>query len=217
MFQAADFQFHGEKNTVVDVRYNNISEIDLFEVDKNYKYSFNYENANVPVKYFYIEGNPINCSCYDYSFLQCIGDRIISNIILLKESNFGNLQCGGLEAYTGNIKENISINNFACLFKKQNLFSCPIECNCLFRTSDTALIVDCYKKNITSMPEALPVLKFSKYTELNLSGNRIVSVKSPLGRGYNKVTNLTLSNNIITEIDYSAFSLHLQVSSVRYL
>lgn len=208
--EVADLQFLSKKNTFVNVSYNNISIIDITDADTLTPVN-PYERDSVPVRYFFVEGNPINCDCRVYSLLRYFGDEIDPEVRLRLEIKPGNLQCVKPEEYAGKLVEHIPVKLFTCLLEKEYSPNCPGECSCLLRPSDRALVVNCYKRNLTSMPEALPDIKFSNYTELILSGNSIKSVKSPLGPGYNKVTKYFLSDNVISEIDLRAFSPKLQV------
>lgn len=216
--RTADLQFTGMKNIFVDIRYNNISEIDFSDAERIYMYSFQtlnpYERDSVPVRHFFIEGNPMNCDCKVYSLLQYFADEIAPEVKAILDIKPGNLQCAKPEAYAGQPVANIPLKYFTCLLEKENNRNCPAQCSCFFRPSDKALVIDCHQRNLTSMPEALPDREFSNYTELILSGNRIKSVTPPLGPGYHKVIKYILSDNMISEINVTAFSLKLQVLEI---
>lgn len=216
--RTADLQFTGMKKISVDIRYNNISEIDFSDAERIFTYSFQtmnpYERDSVPVRRFFVEGNPIICDCKVYSLLQYFGDKIAPEVKAVVDIQPGNLQCAKPEAYAGQLVENIPLKHFTCLLEKENNRNCPAQCSCSYRPSDETLVIDCQQKNLTSMPEALPDREFSNYTELYLSGNRIKSVTSPLGPGYDKVIKYILSDNMISEINVTAFSPKLQVLEI---
>lgn len=220
MFQTADLQFIGKKNKFVNISYNNISEIDISNAETIYglnKPTNPYERDSVPVTHFFMDGNPINCDCKIYNLLRYFGDEIDPEVKLRLDIKPHNLQCVKPEAYVGQLVANIPVKFFTCLLTKEYSPNCPEQCSCLLRPSDRALIVDCFERNLTAMPESLPDIKFSTYTELILSGNSIKSVKSPLGSGYYKVKKYILSDNMISEIDLTAFSPKIQVCSVYLL
>lgn len=215
MFQASDLQFFGSIN--VDISHNNISVIEIVDAVTANKYAFEAEpHLKLPnQRHFIIEGNPIKCYCKEYRFLEYKGDQIIAEISLimsLKEYGNHNLICVKPEMNYN--KERMPMEYFSCLFKNDYCLNCPKGCDVLYRPSDKSLVVDCHQRNLTSIPEALPDIKFTTYTELILSGNRIKSVKPPFGPGYYKVKKYILSDNKISEIDLTAFSIKLKVCSV---
>ena len=169
---------------------NNISEDDFSDAERVYRPTYAFQTVNphdrdtVPARRFLIEGNPINCDCKVYSLLQYFWDEIAPEIKAVVEIKPGTLQCAKPETYVGQPVEKIPIKSFQCLLEKENGPNCPEQCSCLFRPSDETLVVDCHKRNLTTMPEALPDVYFSNDTELILSGNDIQSVTSPMGSGY---------------------------------
>lgn len=218
MFQELDFRFDLlKKNISVNVSYNSISEIRILGNSSNWRYVPYQGIYSVPVRHFFVEGNPVNCDCKAYTLLEYHGDKITAQIKFMFGSDPKNLHCVEREGHTEEIHEYIPINYFTCLFEKEFNLNCPEECSCLFRTSDKALIANCQQRNLTKMPGALPDIYFSIFTELRLFGNKIKSVKAPLGPGYYKVTKYNLSDNMISEINLTAFSTKIQVRLSLYL
>lgn len=203
MFQAQDFYFRSEKDIVVNLSYNNINEIRLFDNESDISHFPDFTNNFVPNTQILLNGNPIKCLCTACNFLQSYQDKVTGKVTLLTRTDHPDLQ--------SSITEYIPMEYFNCLYRKGYSPNCPQQCNCLIRPYDKALIVNCQHKNLTSFPEALPDIVFSTFTELNLFGNGVKSVKCPLGPGYYKVTAYNLSDNLIREINLTAFSPKLQV------
>lgn len=232
MFQVEDLHYKSKHNISIDISNNNISKIGTFNVHGLRYHDFNPKNHSRYLKKqknsrtlnFYIPGNPIN----DY-YEDCIleeTDGTYTFFITHTETN--NLQCVQQNkslvltqyefipfAYFDYQDIDHSFRNLTCRLKSEEKYSlCMEQCSCQYRASDNALIIICHQQKLTSVPAALPDIEFSSYTELNLSGNRIKSIKFPLGPGYSKVIKYILSGNVINEIDLTAFSSRLQVCSI---
>lgn len=204
MFQAEDLNFISITDTFIDLSYNCISEIDVFDYETIYQYSLETKNVRGPIRHFIIANNSITFGCKVYSLIMFGRHKLAAEVRLTWETNNGDRQ----------LKTDIPITFFTCLLKREYSPDCPEECNCLFRPLDKALIVDCHNRSLNSVPKVLPDMSLFTYVELILSENNIQAVKPLSGTGYCKVIKYILSDNIISEIDLATFSKKLKVCSI---
>lgn len=190
----------------MDLSYNQISKINFSNNHTVYRLPLGAETHYVHFlkrRYLYISGNPFYDNCK------------VGNVVEFRDQTFYALIyfiTGYLpKSHTLNTVEYIPLKNITCLFEHLDNAKCPEECSCLYRFSDYSLIVNCGQSNLTLIPKSVPDIEFTTYTELNLPGNNITTIKSPLGSGYQKVIKYILSDNAINDIDLTAFSPRLEV------
>lgn len=89
MFQAEDIHFLSREDTLIDLRHNKISEINIFSAKRVFSFNLETNIWNVLKRKISIHGNPVNCTCEQFSFLEHdydSSDQILAQITLTTEN-----------------------------------------------------------------------------------------------------------------------------------
>ncbi|KAI4498459.1 hypothetical protein M0802_006394 [Mischocyttarus mexicanus] len=185
--------------TLVDLRYNNISNIFLEDIELTAL--FQMEKRDVKVL---IDHNPILCNCNLYNVIRYFHNEMpyfVYNYIEFVTQNFSCIYTNGT---MGPKIEKLNSTTYTCAeneyFKMDT--RCPTICTCSVRISDKTRLLDCSNKNMSSFVfddetqyfvNRFPVI-------LNLTGNALWRMPLIFSLKPINVTGLLLSNNRISEI-----------------
>lgn len=201
------------QNVILDVSFNDITTIDMFKAEvisllqlKDVSPYQKDQQITVQVK---IEGNPLNCDCQLYPLVQYFEGGLASEVRFLFDIIPGDVTCAEPSWFRGSPLTTVPSALLTCQF---NDTTCPNHCDCHYRIADNALVVNCERADLVSIPDSLPVYNATNHTEIYLSYNRINKFPSTLGRGYQNVTKYLLADNDISYINLTILSPKLQVS-----
>lgn len=182
-----------------------------------------------------LKGNPLRCNCLNFHLLQFIKEQLTPEVYYwINIRRADELVCSGPDSLAGlHIKE-LPNKALSC-----PLISplCPEKCSCAFRASDRGLIINCRERLLSATPNNLlrnisafyvdgviastiykekrnPFYLTANHTELDLSGNGIISLPKNFYEELIKVTILNLSSNNLTYIDVAGLPLNLNVSII---
>ncbi|XP_015189658.1 PREDICTED: protein toll-like [Polistes dominula] len=207
---SANYFVFSSDNLLVDLRYNNIKNILLANIEKLALY--NTEKRNVTV---HVENNPLICDCHLYNLVRYSNGDMPVTVYNLFELRFGNLTC----VYPDGIQKaqinQLDFQTYHCLEKDyfKIVDKHPNLCTSNIRPYDKRRVIDCsYKlmfelkinKNTINLKGNYPLI-------LNLTGNYLREIPS---LHYLKPLNsvhLLLSNNEISKISLDRLTNNIQV------
>jgi protein toll len=191
-FEMTDLQSFTQTNITVDLRYNEINEINFRElIDEN-----GMESAKVLLDF-----NPIRCDCKLLHFVKFLRDPKLSISSKVK-IHHDNLMCTSPERMERRMVSTLEPLELKCLLddisSKKKL--CPLDCSsCEVRSEDKTLILNCYGN--VSM-ESLPIAKNVKQDnlELILESQNLTVMPWSSSLSYRQIGKLFLSGNKIHQV-----------------
>ena len=191
----------------VDLRHNKISKFRLKDVNimNNIK---KYRQA-----YFDIGGNPFDCGCDSYEFVQILNEKVEENI---RRFNIDNLKCAEPATAVGVNVDSLKSDTLTCpvdsIVQREN-YPCMI-CNCYKRPHNNTLIVDCSALHLKTAPKLIDSSNFD-WIELSLGNNRIKKISTLDTPDYQKLVKLDLSHNLIETFDEKILPTNLKVLNIN--
>lgn len=184
---------------LVDLRYNNISNIFLYDIEELAIYQHKERDVVVLVDH-----NPILCDCNLYNLLLYLNNKLPTTVYNYFKIKLGNLSCVQYDGTKGPEITKLDLNTYTC--PEDKYFSirriCQIGCTCNIRLRDNIRILDCSYKNISEYSidptRIIPIMKYPLI--LNLTGNLLTEVPSTQALKPINVTGLLLSNNRISQV-----------------
>lgn len=226
--EARELHFRSKQNLRVDLSFNAISVINLHLMETialaqytdGEKIQYPLENHSTKIN---LNGNPLQCDCRNYDLKNYFDSKLTPEVNYIIDLESFNLTCAGPKPLEGMLFNEIKSEVLLCPIHKiieNSNSTCPDKCECFYKPYNHGLIVDCNKRNLTSIPDnfllgSLKVLKklnrLLNHTELDLSENFISSLPRILDDGFKNVTQLTLSSNNFTNIDLSILPPNITV------
>ncbi|KAI4498460.1 hypothetical protein M0802_006395 [Mischocyttarus mexicanus] len=197
-------------NTLVDLRFNNISNIWLIGIEV----PAIYETKKRDVKIL-IENNPILCDCHLYDLIRYFNNELPTSIYNYVEIVTQNLTCIHTNGTMGPKIEQLNSTTYVCsddtFFKKDTY--CPIGCKCYIRMKDKTRIIDCSRKQMSDfvVDKEKPYLSYNYPVILDLSWNALTKMPPIEPLEPIILISLLLSNNRISEITIDKLPPTLQV------
>lgn len=190
-FQTEDLQFVSN-NIKVDLSYNNITHINLNAAEEVARF----QNTRRDV-IIHIDHNPIVCDCTLYHFLLYLEGRMHPHVQNYFHIIPGNLTCQSPPWLSDISVEGIKSSSLKC----EVTDPCPSSCTCWEQPANRAFLVDCSRRNLTSVPHDIENLPDHEL-ELNLEGNRLTRMLplGDIGLSNTSISKLLLSNNNISDI-----------------
>ncbi|RZF43732.1 hypothetical protein LSTR_LSTR009155 [Laodelphax striatellus] len=230
VIQAEDLQFNLIQSILrVDLSFNNISRFDMSGLEMIAKPQCDmvsgHPNENELAKII-LAGNPLNCDCKIYDFLRFLEKKMIDEAYCHLEIDTTGLFCSGPGELQGKEVTTIPSRAVTCdvhhlheLVSVDDRSSCPHKCQCSYRPSDSALLVDCMDLGLVHLDHAFMLPTYSLYTHfsrinhtvLYLSRNELQSLPQHLDKGFKKVTQLYLANNNFSTINVTQLSPNITV------
>ena len=168
-----------------------------------------------------LKQNPLLCDCNAYHLVKYFKGMLEPEVNLIVSFDGTDLICAGPQELKDTRVVDLDPRVLTCPMEKiYDKEKCPENCECYYRPSDTALIIDCSYKGLKTIPPSLlncedsVVSMLINHTEVDLSGNRLTSLPNELGYGYSNATKIYLSHNNLTKINLTIFSHELQVDSL---
>nr|CAD7457996.1 unnamed protein product [Timema tahoe] len=193
-----DFRFTSEHITL-DLRHNNIRNINLYGADQLIR-AWGY-NSNEPARdvKILIEDNPMQCDCNAYFFARYLEYKVDPMLHIMFNIVPDNLICASPPDFAGIPVTRIKSEKLSC-----EVNSCPERCSCHMRPHDKALLVDCTNRGLTEPPRWLPPTnKLFNHTELWLVGNGLINLPDVSWPGYANVTLVDASYNNLGSVNIS--------------
>ncbi|KAJ8952641.1 hypothetical protein NQ318_020956, partial [Aromia moschata] len=191
-------------NKQVDVflNNNNISVIDFRDMKayaranmQSYDAAHNNDYSTV----VYIEQNPIRCDCSNFDLIQYNNDNLNPVIKTVVDIEMNNLHCATPKAFEHIPIKDLKPYHITCPLRD---VGCPTECFCEYRPYDKCVVVNCMRRNLTEPP----IIRLDRSikldnVEVHLEDNSL-EVAPYSGLGYENVTELCLSNNLIKSFNW---------------
>ena len=171
-----------------------------------------------------ISNNPFNCDCHNVKLALHLRQKLqyhsATSWFKFDESNKNDIKCK-------KDKENISLtmihlNKMVCDFRSDLNITCPMQCQCKlapqepFINDEVEEIIECIQ-----VPDKIPILNTStdhvlQDIILNLSNVNLTSLKKLRSiENYQKVNQLILSHNNLTEIPLKGLPDHQNLNQLR--
>nr|CAD7395928.1 unnamed protein product [Timema poppensis] len=202
-----DLRFTSEHITL-DLRHNNIRNINLYGADQLIR-AWGY-NSNEPARdvKILIEDNPMQCDCNAYFFARYLEYKVDPMLHIMFNIVPDNLKCASPPDFAGIPVTRIKSEKLSC-----EINSCPERCSCHMRPHDKALLVDCTNRGLMEPPRWLPPTnKLFNHTELWLVGNGLINLPDVSWPGYANVTLVDASYNNLGSVNISQLPPGLKVS-----
>jgi protein toll len=148
-------------------------------------------------------GNPLNCDCSALELMRAVNGQ--SAVSLGFTLNGSGLKCAEPTALRNRNVTAISADELSCALPDDADFAsvkCPSGCSCFFTPSLSRTTVDCSDAGLNALPEFVPLVPKATNVTLDLSNNRIPTLKDAASavNNYSIITELDLSNNTIREV-----------------
>ncbi|EDW83690.1 uncharacterized protein Dwil_GK13544 [Drosophila willistoni] len=204
-----DLQFLSQHDVFINMTHNKIRSINFYEfLDATPSKSFVRVDLN---------RNPLVCDCVAQRFIQLVRGEIDPSYAKKLELLTDQLSCSEPSALVDRPVRFVDPRELYCSFDKSEDPServCPRGCDCLVRTIDHSLIVNCSNGNLTKVPK-LPILPSNLHLmELHMENNTLLRLPSATSPGYENVTSLHLSGNNITQLSLGHLPLNLHYLDV---
>ena len=155
--------------------------------------------------------NPIQCNCEISSLLEYMNNTqdIVNKYYDFKTEDF---YCYKFRDSNPTKVFELYRRTYTCEIEFLNLTSNGIcggnsKCDCKYRPTDDKLMINCSSRNLNSLPETQWNFTASKI-ELYLQNNHFKEIPSMQEVGYEKISLLDLSNNLITDWNENILSLN---------
>ncbi|XP_046603133.1 protein toll [Neodiprion virginianus] len=190
-------------HVTVDIRHNNIKEINLVWAeslvdDPKIKLA---ADRTVIIS---VDENPIVCDCGLNSFLKYLNGQMHPNVQKLFHIKPDQLKCSGPQFMAGTRVSDLKYKSFEC-YKG----TCGEKCDCWLRENANTIIANCSHRLLREAPERFNLEGYN--VELDLSGNLLTEMPSVNKLGYGNVTALLLSHNNISSFSANAVPPTLKV------
>ncbi|XP_059621553.1 protein toll [Phlebotomus argentipes] len=201
LLTANDLQFLSRKITVY-LTHNQISEISMYELES---FASGQDALNSPheVPTIYLDGNPVVCNCLITYFVRLLRHELDERTDKMVKIVPGSLTCAAPPQHAGKLVASVNPHDLFCDYDTDNsqVKRCPAGCQCLVRTADLALLVNCSNAGLSTVPVLPePTNSSLKYIILYLENNSISNLPRITDIGYDKVRHLFVKNNNITSI-----------------
>lgn len=148
--------------------------------------------------------NPLVCDCTLLRFLQVARGDIQPDYARHLVTYTDRLVCQGPKALEERPMSSVQPQELLCNFDQAEdpkERRCPHNCECLVRTFDSTLIINCSNGDLTKIPK-LPRLPPSlKQLELYVENNTLLKLPDNNAPGYENVTSLYLAGNNLTQVE----------------
>lgn len=204
MLTANDLQFLS-RDIEVYLRYNQISEISMYEIESfaNGQDTLRDPNATPAIPTVYLDGNPVVCNCLITYFVRLLRHELDEKAEKMVKLIPGALTCSAPAEHAGKLVATVNPHDLFCDYDTDNsqVKRCPAGCQCLVRTADLALLVNCSNAGLSTVPVLPePTNSSLKYIILYLENNYITHLPKITDIGYDKVRFLYVKNNNISNI-----------------
>ncbi|KAK9871328.1 hypothetical protein WA026_011595 [Henosepilachna vigintioctopunctata] len=192
----------------IDLEHNNLSFLDFKYVEataRNQKSLDAYHN-NEPAAVINISKNKIICDCFAIDFVRYVQNDMYPGVKTAIFFLYDGVECSSPELLKGLPIENVTPSMLNCpIGDVIEGYSCTNtkECSCFWLPYDSSFLVDCAGKKLTTVPEIYqPKQHFYNQTIVHLENN-LLRKGPPFGYpGYDNVSKLYLSNNLISTFDW---------------
>ncbi|XP_043494618.1 protein toll-like [Polistes fuscatus] len=194
----------------VDLRYNNIRNIVLYNIE-----NLAIGQTKVRDVVIYVQHNPLLCDCNLYDLLRFLNDDMPITVYYYIEIRVDNLTCKHSNGMEGPKIIQLDHTTYKCLEHEyfKTLENCHFGCICSIRPYDRTQVIDCSKRNMSVfLIDQLKVNFVGMFPIiLNLTGNFLTEIPSFDATETLNVTGLLLSNNNISQITVDKLSKSLTV------
>ncbi|XP_030369790.1 protein toll [Scaptodrosophila lebanonensis] len=205
-----DLQFLSRRDVSINITHNQLHSINFFA-----NLDVSPTNTVVSVD---LNDNPLSCDCGLMRFVQFIRRDINPDYRNQIDLQTEQLKCAGPSALADRFVGDVDPRELLCPFDQSvdpRERRCPLGCDCMVRTFDKALIVNCSFGNLSAMPQ-LPELPPSLHImELYLENNSLQQLPAGNKSGYANVTHLYLAGNSLSEVEVHQLPSHLRKLDLR--
>lgn len=163
---------------------------------------FNAYSADKPNTVVILDENPVNCDCHIFDFVRYFRrdiDPMVPSLVTVKADS---LKCQSPNYLSGTLVKDLQLKMLTCGLQQLENRKCPLNCSCVVRPWDKALIINCNNESLTHVPELSSQTSYTfNHTEIYLANNNITSGPT-VNLGYENVTVLDLSSNSINRFQW---------------
>ncbi|XP_055851908.1 protein toll [Episyrphus balteatus] len=194
----------------VNLTHNNITRINFSGIDY---LDLNLSEQKIQAAVSY---NPLFCDCEPLFFLQYLNGHLGSQLKDALKISANHLECSGPENLKGRLVQDLSPMELLCPLEYERN-RCPVGCECMVRTFDRVLILNCSNAGFTEIP-ALPTLNTasSNGTELYVEHNRLTSLPNITSPGFEEVIRLYAAFNNISQVSVQNLPKNLKTLDLSH-
>ncbi|ALC46724.1 Tl [Drosophila busckii] len=244
MIVFSDWKYALRQLQEIDLSYNNFSRLDysdldfvsLFDVSVNmshnqirnvhlYKQS-SFSGSQHGLKLVHgvksvqvdLNNNPLLCDCTLQRFVQVVRGDIELEYAKQLVTYTDQLYCQGPSALEGRPLASVQPRELLCKFDQAEDPAerrCPRDCDCLVRTVDYTLIVNCSNAALTKLPKLPRLPESLQQLELYAENNTLLKLPASDAPGYANVTSLYIAGNNLTHLELAQLPRNLKYLDLR--
>lgn len=209
-----DLQFLTKNNLKLNLTHNQLRMINLQSIE-----TIEATNENKVIT-MDLNNNPIQCDCVLLGFVQYLRGELAQNLRGQFKLVTDNLVCSQPGNLQGKLVKYVNPMDLVCPFDHDGTKPkrCPRDCECLVRSLDKVLMVNCTNVNtkFTKIPGLPRIEQFGLTgTELYMENNELMKLPLAKTPGYADVTKLFLAGNNITTVDSTQLPPKLTNMDIR--
>uniref|UniRef100_U5EVX5 TIR domain-containing protein n=1 Tax=Corethrella appendiculata TaxID=1370023 RepID=U5EVX5_9DIPT len=189
----------------VNLSHNNIFEINMSALEASAEIQ-EFAPQVIPAK-IYFDHNPLYCNCVIYSFVRYLHNDLNPSVYKLLDLKAENLKCHGPNELANRFVTNLKTNELLCPLDspQTKIRKCPLNCNCMVRPVDLALIVNCSNLQLSVIPKLPSASGLGlQFIELHVENNNLTKLPLVIGgigsTTYSQVREIYAQNNSIEKL-----------------
>jgi len=183
-----------KRNLTINLSHNGINRIDMTPP----RFAFALLKSSSYHTEVMLVGNPLVCDCFASELKERLKGRINQPSGLV----FQDFPCED-----GNSLSGWSFQDLSCIFPGYGYTSatCTDSCSCSFNKFYRRVIIDCESRNLTGLPEILPIVKGTDFVRLKLQHNLIETIGDEVENitNYDLVDFIDLSDNRMEDLNHN--------------
>ncbi|EDW67652.2 protein toll [Drosophila virilis] len=240
----SDWKYAMRELQEIDLSYNNFTWLDYSDLDfvSAFDLTINMTHNQIRTVHFYkqtefqpidkglrlvhgvksvkvdLNDNPLVCDCTLLRFLQVVRGDIQPDYAKNLVTYTDRLNCQSPSSLENRPMRSVHPRELLCNFDQAedpNERRCPRGCDCLVRTFDATLIVNCSNGELTKVPKLPRLPPNLLEMELYLENNTLLKLPTSNAPGYENVTSLHLAGNNLTQLEAIQLPSNLKYLDVR--
>ncbi|EDV90633.1 protein toll [Drosophila grimshawi] len=235
----SDWKYAMRELQEIDLSYNNFTWLDYSDLDfvSAFDLTVNMSHNQLHTVHFYkqtefqpldkglrlvhgvksvhvdLNDNPLVCDCTLLRFLQVVRGDIQPDYAKNLITYTDRLNCQAPIALADRAMRFVHPSELVCNFDQAEdpkERRCPSHCECLVRTFDSTLIVNCSNGELTKIPKLPRLPQNLLEMELYVENNTLLKLPQNNAPGYENVTRLYVAGNNLTQLEPSQLPANLK-------